>query len=520
MKVYIENLFLKSILSSFAITLFVLLTFSTYTYSQMVTILPSGITPVVGNNHHPRLTYDNIVALPNPQKGDIAYDLTFSCLRVYNGSSWVCTFQNPSDSSPNIAALTYTTNSYNYPSGVTVDNNGNIYIIALFQNTSTLDTITLTSSAPQGDAYIAKFNSSGSIQWAKIIQSDYSSFGSCISLDSNGNIYIGGNFGGIADFGGIIKSASNIDAFIAKYDNDGTLQWVKTYGGNYQNSVNSICTDSNGNIFVTGYYTGTADFGGTLFTSSGDYDIFVLKYNSSGVIQWVKTAGGTNTDLVLGIGTDATGNVYVAGRFKGTATFGTITKTSAGNYDIFVAKYNSIGTIQWVQAIGGVNNDDARAIVVDSNGNSFVTGGFSGTVSFGTISKTANPSAFFIAKFNSNGVANWVQSIDGAGGLCMSLDANGNVYTSGSFSGTITLGNNSKTSEGISDVFIAKYDNNGIPIWLQSAGGKNIDGGTGIAISSDFKIFLTGFYSLKARFGTTYIGISGTQNFFLARIQE
>ena len=116
------------------------------------------------------------------------------------------------------------------------------------------------------------------------------------------------------------------------------MQWVQTAGGIVNDLGYGIAVDASGNVYITGYFNDTATFGTTSKTSAGSADIFVAKYSNAGSLQWVQTAGGTSYDLGNGITVDASSNVYITGYFNGTATFGATSKTSAGSADIFVAR--------------------------------------------------------------------------------------------------------------------------------------------------------------------------------------
>jgi hypothetical protein len=168
-------------------------------------------------------------------------------------------------------------------------------------------------------------------------------------------------------------------------DSSGNWLGANQAGGTGEDYGFSIAIDSSGNSYVTGYFYSTASFGTTTLTSSGNYDIFVAKLDSDGNWLWANQAGGTSWDYGLGIAIDSSGNSYVTGYFQGTASFGTTTITSSGNYDIFVAKLDSDGSWLGANQAGGTGRDDARSIATDSSGNCYVTGLFEETASFGNI---------------------------------------------------------------------------------------------------------------------------------------
>jgi hypothetical protein len=162
-------------------------------------------------------------------------------------------------------------------------------------------------------------------------------------------------------------------------------------------SAYGIAVDSNGNAYVTGYFysasnTGPATFGSISLTSNGGKDIFVAKLSSSGSWQWAVNAGGTSSnDWGSGITVDSSGNSYVTGSFQGNAIFASNgLLRNSGGYDIFVAKVSSSGSWQWAVSAGGTDDDMASGIAIDSSGNAYVTGSFWGTATFGSTDLTTS----------------------------------------------------------------------------------------------------------------------------------
>jgi hypothetical protein len=230
-----------------------------------------------------------------------------------------------------------------------------------------------------------------------------------------------GRFAGTATFGAgddnqtMLTTAGGLDVFVAKYAHDGTLLWATSAGGSSVDEVAGIATDPRGNSYVTGRFEGTATFGAgednrTVLNSAGSFDVFVAKYAPDGTLLWATTAGGSDFDQGLGIATDPRGNSYVTGLFAGTATFGAgddnqTVLTSAGGSDVFVAKYAPDGTLLWATTAGGSSVDEGYGIATDPRGNSYVTGWFRGTATFGagedyqTVLTTAGSFDVFVAKY-------------------------------------------------------------------------------------------------------------------------
>lgn len=285
-----------------------------------------------------------------------------------------------------------------------IDKNGNVYVA-----------FTLSSSTFMGvELVLVKYDNAGNMLWQAQTHSDnFIEQITDICTDVHGNSYFTGIM--LSDtvvFGSdtIVNNSNGGQAiFVVKYDVAGNVVWAKSLG-NYPSLYQpSIGVDVAENTYITGYFNGTyAQFGGISLTNPSDKDeIFLLKLNSLGNVVWAKRAGGSNFDQPYDIKTDANGNSYITGMFRGTASFGTNAIFSAGGPDVFVAKYDSSGNALWAQKAGGSNVDMGYGICIDQNGNSFVTGYFmSSPMYFGGLSLTNSdtityPTEIFVAKLGS-----------------------------------------------------------------------------------------------------------------------
>ena len=414
--------------------------------------------------------------------------------------------------------------------GIATDSGGNVYVTGEYRGTADFGSGTSLTSAGSDDVYVAKYDTSGTVQWAKSIGGTSSNFGYDIATDSSGNVYVTGQYNGIVDFGPStsLTSAGSGDAFVAKYDTNGTVRWATSIGGTSSNFGYGIATDSSGNVYVTGHYNGIVDFGpSTSLTSAGSGDAFVAKYNTSGTVQWATSIGGTGYDTGNGIATDSSGNVYVTGRYNGTANFGPSTSlTGAGSGDAYVAKYDTSGTVQWAKSIGGTLYDIGYGIATDSGGNVYVTGDYRGTADFGsgTSLTSAGSGDVYVAKYDTSGTVQWARGIGGTVasvfGYGIATDSSGNVYVTGEYYGTADFGSGtSLTGAGISrDAFVAKYNTSGTVQWAKSIGGTATDSGQGIATDSSGNVYVTGRYNGTANFGSgTSLTSAGSTDVFIAK---
>ena len=485
--------------------------------------------------NYPRISYDAILALPSPTKGDIAYDNTFDCLRVYTGNKWICTYQNPANYTPNMIAIASAGGgSVSIASSIAVDGLGNVYVLGYYKTYAIFGSVTLRSVADSYDIFVAKYSSIGTLQWVQSAGGQGNEEVRSISVDGSGNVYITGSYNGTATFGAYqITSMGDVDIYVAKYNSSGIAQWVRSAGGTGSDNGRGIALDGSGNIYVTGSYNGTATFGATTKTSAGSSDIFVAKYNSSGTLQWVLSAGGTGGDYSSNITVDGSGNVYLTGSFQGTATFGAITKTSTSTStsDLFVAKYDPVGVSwTWVQAAGGTGYTPIGEITVDGSGNVYVAGFYNGSVTFGADPITSlGGNDIYLAKYNSNGTFQWVKSAGGTNddfSTGIVVDGSGNVYVSGYFKGTSTFGAFTKTSSGNFasnyDMLVLKYNSSGTVQWVQSAGATSFVEATCLAIDGLENIYVSGYYQGTATFGATSItSMAGRASaIFVARLDK
>jgi len=414
--------------------------------------------------------------------------------------------------------------SADYGRGIATDSGGNVYVTGNYRVTATLAPGTTLTSAGSYDAFVAKYDASGTVQWATSIGGTSADLGIDIATDSNGNVYVTGHYSSYSITIGstTLTRVGSYDAFVAKYDTSGTVQWATRIGGTDTDNGHGIATDSDGNVYVTGNYRGSITIGSTTLTNSGSDDVFVAKYDTSGTVQWATSIGGTSADYGRGIATDSGGNVYVTGNYSGSITIGSTTLTSAGSDDAFVAKYDTSGTVQWATSIGGTSNDYGRGIATDSSGNVYVIGEYSGTLTIGSTTLTgAGSDDVFVAKYDTSGTVQWAKGIGGTSadyGRGIATDSGGNVYVTGNYSGTATFApGTTLTSTASYDVFVTKYDASGTVQWATSIGGTSADNVSGIATDSNGNVYVTGNYYGSITIGSTTLTSAGSDDTFIAK---
>lgn len=243
-------------------------------------------------------------------------------------------------------------NSSDLAAGITTYSNNAVYITGRFgTSTTTIGTSTLTSVGVS-DVFLTKYNGAGGFQWAVSAGAANADEPYGIDIDASGNVVIGGYYsGGNMTLGTTtLTNVANTDAFLAKYNSSGVLTWAQAITGTSFEYCRGITTDSGNNIYVTGNYNSpTLNFGTLTLpntTASSFSDAFIAKYNSLGTIQWATHPIGSNSEFGRGISTDATGNVYISGHYNiaGPTAFGTTTLTSTGADDFWLAKIGCLST--------------------------------------------------------------------------------------------------------------------------------------------------------------------------------
>lgn len=402
---------------------------------------------------------------------------------------------------------------------IAIDSNGNSYVTGKIAGTTTFGDNSLTANGGE-DIFIAKLDSDGNHIWANQAGGPSNEYGSDITVDSSGNCYVTGYFRNTATFGNTnLTSSGDEDVYIAKLDSNGNWQWAMQAGGISSDSGISIATDISGNCFVTGGYSGTATFGTITLISTGGHDIYIAKLDSAGNWLWATQAGGNGLDFGQAISIDSNGNSYVTGIFYGSASFGTTSLTSIGYNDIFIAKLDNNGDWLWARQAGGTSTQYSYCITADSSGNSFVTGVFEGSAVFGQTTLTG--SGTFAVKLDSNGAWLWAKKVGESSSIYgegIVIDSDGNSYVAGSFYGTAIFGNTTLSSTGEYDIFVAKLDTMGNLLWVKKAGGSGDDRGKGIAIDSSGNLYVTGFFYGIAFFDSHFLINSRNIDIFVAKL--
>lgn len=307
---------------------------------------------------------------------------------------------------------------------------------------------------------------------------------------------------------------------------DPAVVWATYYGGTGADAGRSTALDASGNVYLAGYTSSASAIavGGYQLTyGGGAYDGFLVKFNSAGVRQWGTYYGGTNDDYVYGSATDPSGNIFICGYTKSTASIasgGHQNTHGGGTDDGFLVKFNSAGVRQWATYYGGSAADYGSACVADASGNIYLAGNTfssSGIASGGfdvTIGATSRDA--FLVKFNASGVRQWATYYGDIGeeyGNGCTTDATGNVYLSGSTASATTTaigsGGHQNTFGGGQDAFLVKFNTSGARQWGTYFGGTSIETGNGCCTDASGNVYLA---ATTRSFGLGFSGFDMTMS--------
>jgi gliding motility-associated-like protein len=324
---------------------------------------------------------------------------------------------------------------------------------------------------------------------------------------SGSHYYTTGNFSGNCNFTSqTLASAGLSDGFLAKYDDGGTPIWAKKFGGPGSDKSVAVVTDNSGSAYVCGYYSGTATFGTFSITSADSSDIFIAKYSSTGDVVWVRSAGGPNNDAASGIALDLSGNVYVTGIFRGTANFGTNAVTSV-NYpassqasgDVFLTKLDNNGNFIWVKKGSAQGDEKSTDVCTDGQGGVYICGQFSSDILFDNNHPNTIENAGFVVKYNSSGQEQWFSRLAATQILPQAIrsDSQNNVFVTGESIGQILLESTNTlvvTTANSQSIFLAKYTSSGQISWAQEDGSISYVSSRAIAVGAQNEVYIAGVF--------------------------
>ncbi|MCT7989335.1 SBBP repeat-containing protein [Laspinema olomoucense] len=314
---------------------------------------------------------------------------------------------------------------------IALDSNNNLYLAGYTKGTLG------NANVGGDDALLAKYDRDGNLQWTRQFGTPNDDKFRSLSIDDADNIYISGY-----TQGALVTSNGNWDAFVTKYDTSGNQLWLEQFGTINSDQAWGSTADSAGNVYVTGYTTGSLGS-----SNSGSRDMFLTKYDTNGSLLWNQQLGTSASEQAMGVATDSAGNVYITGY-----TNGSLGGTNVGENDVVISKYDSNSNLMWTRQLGTTATEEARDIAVDNAGFIYVTGVTSGSLD-GT---NAGVQDIFVSKYDANGNQIWIRQLgtnlaDFSDG--MTVDSAGYIYLTGPTNGSLA----NTHAGGWGDVWVGKF---------------------------------------------------------------
>jgi len=406
---------------------------------------------------------------------------------------------------------------------VDVDSAGNLIVTGYHYGSINFGGNNLASAGFR-DLYLAKLDPMGNHVWSQSFGNASSQFGWDVVVGPNDDIVVGGYFYGQINLGGAnLNAIGDRDSFIARFDSAGNHLFSARFGDGSEDLARTVAIGPTGQMAIAGYFEDAINFGGGNLNSAGDLDTFVAVFDASGNHVWSQSFGDTGDDRAYDLAFDATGNLYVGGRFEGAIDFGGGTLTSAGQRDAFLAKFGPAGNHLWSQHYGDGQEQFIRGLAVDPNTGDVVVAGYAeGTFSVGGGSLTSqNDLDVWVAKLTSAGTHVWSAIYGGNDDQFsrdLDIDPLGNIVFAGYGFDTPDFGGGPLPNAGSRDAFVVKLNPDGVHLWSRAYGGNFSQYGHGIAVDATGHVAATGYFSSSIDFGMGPVGSNGQEDVFIMRL--
>ncbi len=455
-----------------------------------------------------------------------------------------------------------------------IDATGNVYVTGLFRGTvdfepnAVVPGDTLTATGASSDIFVAKYSPTGTLSWVRSAGSANNDQGQAIAVDAGGNVFVTGFFRESVDFDPgpsefVLNAGGTANLFVWKLDTngnfspDGFAARAANVPSGSQTQGAAISVNPTGTrVDIAGLVFGTATYGPDTVTTGARESSFVARLDGEGNFQWGRGFVQTSTDAggrvrVLGIATDAAGNVYTTGDFFGSADFdpgpGTAIRTSTPRADpegdltivpdVFVVRLDTNGNLtpgaSWIQTYGSGFEDQGRSIVLGAGGNVYVSGRYAATVDFNPGTTTPGdtltvPGGFGQFVLNIDQATGGFQRVRDMGVIVDDLEASrtvlgldnaGNIFVTGAYQNAANIGGQSVPFSGGTDFFVAQLDPNLNVIRALGIGGPEVDISNGLAVNATGQVALVGNYTGPTNFNGTTLPDIGNQEIFVARLR-
>jgi hypothetical protein len=350
---------------------------------------------------------------------------------------------------------------------IAIDNNGDLLLTGGFSDNIDFGNNNELTSNGGLDAFILKMNTDGEASWSLSAGGSDDDMASTIESDANGNIYITGTVSSLDAFIDLeaFGTIGGNDIFVARIESNGEVDWVNTLGATQNEEVSDLAVNSSGEVLINASIESSVIIGDDTLNSDLGLGVNLI-YDVEGELIWSDQNSGMNNQFDGAVEFDSENNFYTTGTFEGTKDFGNTTLTSQGGSDIFIIKQDAEGEIEWVKQMGGQGNDGATDITIVNETEVVIGGYFEQTMEAGDSTlESAGEADNFITSFNAEGSIMSSISAGGSGSEMLNsltTNANGEIIASGTFESSATFKRADETSNGESDHYVWKIESNNV----------------------------------------------------------
>ncbi len=384
------------------------------------------------------------------------------------------------------------------------------------------------SPSGSDDVVVARLDASGAHVWSRRAGDAAAQVVSAVTVHSTSGVLLAGTMRGVLDLGtGPLTSAGGADAFVARLDaTTGAVVWVRRFGDAADQAAVAVVVDTFGNVVLGGTFSGTINLGGANLTSNGGTDVFVTCMSSTGNHIWSKNLGGAGNDSLGAMTVDGSSNLFLTGAFTGSVDFGGGLLTAAGAQDAFLLKLSGPGGHLWSKTLGDTGTQAGKALAVDAAGNITAAVVFAGSINpgSGAIPSTGTQDVL-VASFQPTGSLRWSRTFGVAGGVT-SITATapltlGAAAWSLQFNAALDLGDGAQGPIGTTDAALVLLDNqDGHAVWVRRALATQHATGSGVAVDLDGRLVWTGQFGGALGLAGTPVDSAGGSDFFVARLAQ
>jgi hypothetical protein len=428
---------------------------------------------------------------------------------------------------------------------VIADRDGNVIVAGRYTGSVDFDPGSGVDRLTGGGGFVAKYTPAGALLWARRFDASVVK----LAIDRGDNVYAAGSFDRTVDFDprrgqSNVSSSGGTDGFVVKLSPAGNLKYVRTFGGGGDDAVGGLAVATSGEVYLAGTFGARADFnpesGRASIGNSGGLDGFVVALDNRGHYRWAGSFAGPDDESVADLDLDPGRNILVTGRYLGLVDFDPLNPVqsagNAGTEQAYAFKWNNDGEFVWLAGFGGTGTTYGTSITSDRDSNVIVAGQFDGTSDFdpraGTFNLTAPANGqTFVTRLNAAGNLAWAKAIGGSSAVErgpgeVSTDKDGNVYTTGRFSGTQDFDPNAGTQNldaGVEeDVFVSKLDADGDFVFARNLGGNGDAFAVGSVLDRTGNILTTGGFKRTIDFdpgvATFTLSSQGDDDLFVSKL--